>query len=153
MSNTSTTICFAGAEATACTGKRHVFDIEAQGPSAVNQDGVCGLLKLVTLRYTSDLRLGAQFNFAFRYDGIDIHGLAKLFSRIETPEIESITRSKTTGGLARRPGYFRMVEASGGAVLTRAFTHMDVSSCFHTRSLDIVFSHTLPYLRLVRTLW
>jgi Fic family protein len=57
---------------------------------------------LVTPRHAPALDLGGQLTFAFRYEGIDLQVLAKLFATVEAGEIEAIIRATPTGGFARR---------------------------------------------------
>ncbi|WP_211210481.1 Fic family protein [Asticcacaulis benevestitus] len=57
---------------------------------------------LVTPRHAPEPNLAAQLNFAFRYEGIDLQVLVKLFAVVPAADFESIIKAKPTGGFSRR---------------------------------------------------
>jgi hypothetical protein len=57
---------------------------------------------LLTPRHRSRPTLADQLTLAFRYEGIDLQVLYKLFQRLEPSEIEAIVRATPTGAFARR---------------------------------------------------
>lgn len=58
--------------------------------------------RLLTPRHAPETTLAAQLNFAFRYEGVDLQILARLFAIVPTAEIQAIVVATPTGGFARR---------------------------------------------------
>ncbi|WP_235080001.1 Fic family protein [Asticcacaulis sp. AC402] len=56
----------------------------------------------VTPRQAPAPQLGAHLSFAFRYEGIDLQILARLFSTIDAADIETVVRTTPTGSFSRR---------------------------------------------------
>ncbi len=57
---------------------------------------------LLTPRYAPELSLGAQLTFAFRYEGINLQILTRLFACLEPDDVSAIVRATPTGASARR---------------------------------------------------
>lgn len=57
---------------------------------------------LLTPRHAPDLNLEAQLRFAFRYEGINLQILARLFVCLEPDDVGAIVRAAPTGAFARR---------------------------------------------------
>jgi Fic family protein len=57
---------------------------------------------MLTPRHQPHAELGPQLTFAFRYEGIDLQVLSRLFTAVEPEEIAAIIRAAPTGAFARR---------------------------------------------------
>lgn len=57
---------------------------------------------MLTPRHAPEADLGAQLSFAFRYEGVNLQVLARLFAAVAKEEIEAIVRATPTGAFARR---------------------------------------------------
>jgi hypothetical protein len=58
--------------------------------------------RLLTPRHAPEMTLAGQLTFAFRYEGIDLQILIRLFAVVPSAEIQAIVEATPTGSFARR---------------------------------------------------
>jgi len=58
--------------------------------------------QLLTPRHAPAASLGAQLEYALKWEGVDLSVMAALFSEVSSTEIAEVVRRKPTGGYARR---------------------------------------------------
>ena len=57
---------------------------------------------MLTPRHRPDRSLGDHLTFAFRYEGVDLQVLSRLFDAVDPNDIAALVRAAPTGGFARR---------------------------------------------------